>query len=60
MARYTNKSDLPLLTQCLKRCDGAVWSETRPTSSLLLGVWGSAPTDVFVAGTRGVILHGTP
>ena len=47
--------------------DGATWSqEPLPASAewmggiALLGIWGSAPNDIWAVGDRGVILHRTP
>src|SRR5439155_3861876 len=38
--------------------DGTTWNRTGPdVGSQLEGVWGTGPTDVWVAGQRGVIAH---
>jgi photosystem II stability/assembly factor-like uncharacterized protein len=38
--------------------DGSLFSlMTSSTSSVLYGVWGSSPSDVFAVGNNGVILH---
>ena len=40
--------------------DGAQWlAQPTPTTSDLVGAWGFSPTDVWVVGTGGAILHRT-
>jgi len=39
--------------------DGQGWSEILAAPQRLAGVWGSSPTDVFVAGSSGTVLRGT-
>lgn len=37
--------------------DGSVWTDVQPTSTPKFGVWGSSPTDIFLCGAVGEILH---
>jgi hypothetical protein len=41
------------------RFDGSAWRQVRhlPTVALARDVWGSSPTNVFVVGENGAILH---
>ena len=41
--------------------DGKAWSSmSSGLSGPLYGVWGSGPSDVYVVGTNGTILHRGP
>jgi hypothetical protein len=46
------------LEQDILRWDGASWNVHHHTSSPITSIWGSGPTDVWVA-TEGGLLHGT-
>ena len=49
---------VPEATGAYAHFDGCAWTVTpRSDLSLLLGVWGAAPNDVWIVGTRGSAYH---